>query len=185
MLAKQYDIYTFIHIYIHKHLLSSWVESSQGVWRQPRCLSTAKKGWRKMQHGIFMVENDGQMLGKCWENDGKMLGKYWEMMGTWCEHVGKMMGQCWENDVKMMGTWWENDGKMMVNIQYRKMMNKMDGLKFCKHKLMTCSWGKVDAFKIFRFCKKNAWQHDMFIGKIQLFKSLNAKHDMLMWRNDV
>jgi hypothetical protein len=35
-----------------------------------------------MQHGIFMVENDGQMLGKCWENDGKMLGKCWEMMGT-------------------------------------------------------------------------------------------------------
>ena len=52
------------------------------------------------------------------------------------------MGTCWENDGKMIGTWWENDGKMMVNIQYRKMMNKTDGLKFCKHKLMTCSWGK-------------------------------------------
>ena len=142
MLVKQYDTYTFIYTY--KHLISWWVESSQGVWRQPRCLSTAKK----------RMEKDGKWYfhgGKWWEHDGKMLGKWWE-------NVGKMMGTCWENDGKMIGTWWENDGKMMVNIQYRKMMNKTDGLKFCKHKLMTCSWGKVDAFKIFRFCKKNT--HD-------------------------
>ena len=75
MLVKQYDTYTFIYIYIQtSHLLVGRIISGS-LAPAEKFVHGQKKGWRKMENGIFMVENDGNMMGKCWENDGKMLGK--------------------------------------------------------------------------------------------------------------
>ena len=68
--------HTHLYIYIYTNISSPGGSNhlrESGASRDvcPR----QKKGWRKMENGIFMVENDGNMMGKCWENDGKMLGK--------------------------------------------------------------------------------------------------------------